>query len=585
MKDNDQLIAKGYKRCGTCDRRKRTADFRLLSKTPHIYSADCLICLHTKGVPDTPADRHRAAMTLGAEAAYSRELASRELCRRRLLPFIQRYEPNYLAGWAHRDICHRLERFMRAVERKEEPRLMLFLPPRFGKSLIASNYFPSWVLGHHPEWEIIASSYAAGLPMGFSRKIRARLREMNYRAMFKGTVLDPESQSVEAWLTTKGGGYVAAGVGGGITGKGAHILLIDDPIKDAEEADSEVVREAAWDWVGSTAYTRLAPGGGMILILTRWHDADPAGKFLDAEAELKRAGVPPSELENWEVVSYPAIAIEDEYLAESGQIIYHPAEKARPLRKKGEALHPERFPLASLLKKKRTLQPRHWSALYQQTPIPEGGEFIKKEHVRHYQLPHDFSGTGYVHMLVGDLAISEKQTGNYTVLGVTSMDWNGDLYVREVIRARMGTFDIVMAIVALWKRYNCNVCGIEQGQIWQAIWPVLERYLKAEHVYMNFNEELKPITDKIARARPLQGMSQQGRVLYPQGAAWLEVCIAELLRFPGGVTDDFVDMMAWTARLAALVPLPRPPVRPKKAKSWRDKLKGMGREERHFMAA
>lgn len=570
--------------CKTCHKRKQPRDFRLLQKRPNKYSLDCLMCLHEKGVGHSKEERKQALQEAEAESAYTRELLARELARRRLLHFILRYEPKYMPSWAHKDICERLERFMKAVEAGLEPRLMIFCPPRFGKSLTASNYFPSWVLGHHPEWEIISTSYSADLPVGFSRKIRARIRDRSYRAMFAKTILDPESQGVEEWHTTLGGGYVAAGARGGITGKGAHILIMDDLLKDDTEADSETIREGVWDWVGTTATTRLSPGGGLLLIMTRWHDADPAGKFLAEEAEQIKAGVPKAERQNWEVVSYAAIADNDEYMTPDHRIVEMPLEGAKLLRKKGEALHPERFPLAALIKKKRFMQPRHWSALYQQKPTPDEGLFIKKDYVRYYELPMEFGGQSFVNLLAGDLAISKNDTANFTVLGVGTLDHNGDLWMREAIRGRMDTFEIIEAMVTLWKRYNCQVCGIEQGAIYQAIKPVLDRYLRQKNLTMNFDEELKPVTDKIIRARPLQGWMQQGRVRYPAGQPWVQTGVAELLRFPGGVNDDFVDMQAWMVRMAARVPLPKAPGK-KKSKGWRDRLKALGREERHFMAA
>lgn len=571
--------------CETCKRRKKPSEFRLLRRKPPEYSKDCLLCLHEKKVPDSPEMRAKAAVELDAEMEYTREIAARELARRRLLHFIMRFEREYMAGWVHKDICARLERFMKAVERGEEPRLMLFLPPRTGKSLIASNYFPSWALGHHPDWEIIAASYAVTLPIGFSRRIRTRLRDRMYQAIFPKTALDPESQGIEQWNTTKNGGFNAVGVGGGLTGKGCRILILDDLLKDAEEADSETIREKVWDWVGSTAWTRLAPGGGVILIMTRWNDADPAGKFLDQDKELREAGVDPAELENWEVVSYPAIAENDEYLTPDHRIVDQPAEDRTLIRRKGAALHPERFSLPSLLKKKRTLQPRHWSALYQQNPVPEEGIIFQKDYLRSYIPPFDFSDGSYVHLLAGDLAISKSTSANYTVLGVGAMDSNGDIYLREVLRDRMDTFEIVENLVVLWKRYGCYLAGIEQGPIWQAVWPVLDRYMRKEQVIITFDEELKPITDKILRARPLQGLMQQGRVRFPEGQGWVTSCVRELLRFPGGANDDFVDMLAWMARMSARVPLPKPKKRKLVLKSWRDRLRGMGRDDPNWRAA
>lgn len=221
-----------------------------------------------------------------AASSPEQELAQRELCRRRLLPFIQRFRPKYNAGWVHADICRRLERFMRQVERGEEPRLLLMCPPRSGKSEIGSRHFAPWMLGQHPDWEIIAASHTSSLSMSFSRYIRDLMRNPAYGAVFPDAVLDPSSQSTENWNLTRGGGYLAAGVGTGITGRGAHVLLLDDLVKDIEAADSITIRDNTWEWYLSTAYTRLAPGGGVIGIMCMTGDtpvmmADGSTKRLD----------------------------------------------------------------------------------------------------------------------------------------------------------------------------------------------------------------------------------------------------------------------------------------------------------------
>jgi hypothetical protein len=182
-------------------------------------------------------------------------LARRILARRRLLHFTLLTYPTYQAGWVHEDICRRLEKFSADVAAGKSPRLMLLCPPRHGKSELASVRFPAWHLGHYPHHEIINVGYNLDLPMVFSRKVREIVRDPLYLAIFPDTNLDPESQSVEKWITKAGGGFMAAGVGGGITGKGAHALLIDDPIKNQVEADSVSVRDNLMDWYQSTAYT------------------------------------------------------------------------------------------------------------------------------------------------------------------------------------------------------------------------------------------------------------------------------------------------------------------------------------------
>ena len=214
-------------------------------------------------MPYTPPAFDRAA----AEASPQREMALRTLCRRKFLPFVQRFRPKYMAGWVHEDICRRLERFMRDVEDGKEPRLLMMMPPRSGKSELGSRHFPPWVLGQHPEWEIIAASHTSSLTLSFSRYIRDLIRDPAYQALFPDMRLDPGSQSVENWNTLSGGGYLAAGVGTGITGRGAHILLLDDLVKDIEAADSATIKENTWEWYASTAYTRLAPGGGVLGIM------------------------------------------------------------------------------------------------------------------------------------------------------------------------------------------------------------------------------------------------------------------------------------------------------------------------------
>lgn len=204
--------------------------------------------------------------TLPGPTAAEIELASRLVSRRRLLPFVQRMNDRYTAGWVHEDIARRLEQFSDDVAAKKSPRLMLLMPPRSGKSELCSRAFPSWHLGRNPDHEIIACSYNVSLAMTFSKKVKEVLQDPEFAPVFD-IRLDPNNQSAEEWsLQSSRGAYVAAGVGGGITGKGAHLLIIDDPLKNAEEADSADIREKLWDWYGSTAYTRLAPGGGVLVV-------------------------------------------------------------------------------------------------------------------------------------------------------------------------------------------------------------------------------------------------------------------------------------------------------------------------------
>ena len=341
--------------------------------------------------PDPPPTNKRTAPLPTNTAMAQKELAQRALARKHMLPFIERFNPKYSAGWVHKDICQRLEKFSRDVAEQKSPRLMLFMPPRAGKTTLASIGFPAHHLGNYPDHEIIACSYSGSLAMNFSRKVRNMLRDSSYGVVFPGTSLDPESQSAESWLTTEGGGYVAAGVGGGITGKGAHILVIDDPVKNREEAESALVQEQVYDWYTSTAYTRLAPGGGVLLIMTRWSDNDLAGKLL---VEMARGG------EQWEIIKYPAVAEEDE-----------------PYRDKGEALHPERYNLEALKRIERAVGPRDWSALYQQNPVPDTGAYFTTSMINYYQRS-ELDHKALKFYQAWDLAIGKDDRNDFTV-GIT----------------------------------------------------------------------------------------------------------------------------------------------------------------------
>jgi len=202
------------------------------------------------------------------ENTAKRELAQRQLARKYLIASVLRFNNDYLAGWVHKDICARLERFMTAVENGENPRLMLQMPPRHGKSTLASQEFPAWVLGHHPDWELIVCSYAETLALDFSRNVRERMRDKEFRVMFPDTKIDPENQNAKGWKLTSKGGFLPAGVEGPITGKGAHILIIDDPIKNSQEADSELKRASILKWYSSVQLD------GVYALGTRWRSTD-----------------------------------------------------------------------------------------------------------------------------------------------------------------------------------------------------------------------------------------------------------------------------------------------------------------------
>ena len=521
-----------------------------------LYSGLDRLCVYCKAdiaeqgpLPTTPEPEPTKADTLEEKARE--ELALRFLTRKRLLPFVERFNPDYQAGWVHKDICQRLEEFSRDVTEKKSPRLMLFMPPRHGKSTLASVAFPAWHLGRNPQHEFISCSYSGSLAMGFSRKVRGLLREEGYKSAFK-TRLDPQSQSAEAWLTTSGGGYVAAGVGGGITGKGAHILVIDDPVKNRDDAESANARSSAWDWYTSTAYTRLAPGGGVLVILTRWHDDDLAGRLLKAAADNG---------EQWEVVNYPARAEVDE-----------------AFRKQGEALHRERYDEDALARIEKAVGPRDWSALYQQNPVADDGEYFTRDMISYYD-SDDIDHDRMRFYCAWDLAIGKNDRNDYTVGIVVGVDEQDQLFVVDMVRGRFDGFELVEQILDMYEMWKPSIIGIEKGHIEMALGPFLEKRVRERGLYEAYFKDLKTgRRDKEARARAIQGRMQQGMVFLPKEEQFTGPLVAELLRFPNGVHDDQVDALAWIGLM--MTEFSTFVERIEHVPTWRDKLPGLFKGEK-----
>ncbi len=511
-----------------------------------------------------------AKRELSREAAATEEIYKRALARRHLLAFVQRYEPNYIAGWVHKVICDELMEFSRAVCAGEAPRLMITMPPRHGKSLLASQYFPAWHLGNNPSHEFINTSYSQSLQMDFSRKIQELIKSDDYHLLFGNFGITKKNEAIERWSlfdldknARTGGGVLAAGVGGPITGRGAHVAIIDDPVKNREEAESQIIREGAKSWYSSTLYTRLAPGGGILIIQTRWHDDDLSGWLLNemaiAQKEMKETGEWPEDADRWRVVNFPALAIGDE-----------------DYRLRGEALHEDRYPIGALLKIKRAQAPRDWAALYQQNPQVEEGAYFDKKDIRYYKV-----GSPSQHLdiyVAGDLAISKADTASWTVFIVAGLDEAGNIWILDEYRGRWNANEIINVMFKIQDKYHPRQFGLEKGHISLTMDAFLQSRIRAEKRYDFHYIELKPgKADKQLRARSIQGLMSHGRVFWPEGALWVTDCINELLRFPNGVNDDRVDAAAWLGKMLATKAysgFSRTKEEKRKGKSWKKKLAG-----------
>lgn len=417
------------------------------------------------------------------------ELAKRELAKRKLLRFTEHTLPQYQRAPHHELIAEKLE----AVERGDIDRLMIFMPPRHGKSELASKRFPAWCLGRRPQRQIIAASYNSDLANDFGRNVRNIVAEPEFGQVFTDVSLAVDSKAANRMNTNHGGTYVAAGVGTAVTGRGADIALIDDPFKDREEADSERRRNLVWDWYRSTLYTRLMPGGAIVLIQTRWHEDDLAGRLLEQEPD------------QWEVLELPAIS------------------------KAGEPLWPDWYNLEALQRIKDTIGPREWSALYQQQPQPDEGTFFKREWFKEWgALPKlHYYGTS-------DYAVTDGG-GDYTVHRIWGVDATGAVYRVAGWRDQTTSDVWIEKKLDLIEKYKPLAWFGEGGVIQKAIEPMLRRRMLERKVFCRI-EWIPSVADKPTRARSFQAMAASGRVFFERGAD-----ISEHLVFPAGKNDDDVD--------------------------------------------
>lgn len=393
------------------------------------------------------------------------------------------------------------------------------MPPRHGKSELASKRFPAWCLGRNPKRQLIAASYNSDLANDFGRSVRNLVAEPEFSEVFSGVTLAPDSQAANRMNTNRGGTYVAAGVGTAVTGRGAHIALIDDPFKDREEADSERRRDLVWDWYRSTLYTRLMPGGAIVLIQTRWHEDDLAGRLLEQEPE------------QWEVLELPAL---------------HPERGA---------LWPEWYDEEALGRIKETIGPREWSALYQQQPQPDEGTFFKREWFPVWKElpPLRYYGTS-------DYAVTDGG-GDYTVHRIWGVDADSKIYRIAGWRGQESADKWIEHQLDLIAKYKPLAWFAEGGPIRRAVEPFLKKRMNERKTYCRL-EWLTKIADKPTKARAFQARAAMGKVFFEAGAD-----ISEYLVFPAGKNDDEVDtggligMALDQAHPAIQLPRPQRPVR------------------------
>lgn len=398
------------------------------------------------------------------------------------------------------------------------------MPPRHGKSELATKKFPAWCLGKDPTLPFIQTSYSAGLAEGFGQDTKDILQSEQYKTIFPEAQLRKDSKSKGNWQLTKGGSYMAVGIGGPITGRGARIAVIDDPLKNRQEAESETYRDMVWNWYTSTLYTRLEGYGAVIVIQTRWHYDDLVGRLLEQMEKDKEAENP---YDDWTVINFPAIADEDEYV---GGVC---------VRKQGDPLWPQKFDVANLQTIRQIQGVYDWSALYQQEPISSETQEFRETYFRYFE-DVDIDNKYVRYYTTVDPAISQNDKADNTVVLTCAKEVNGPNIYR--VREDAGHFTPKETVDLIFKHnqeYDSEV-GIEMNAYQKSLHYYVQEEQRKRQRYFTVRE-VKSKGNKEERIRGLIPMYEAGVVFHRHSDAEYE---REALTFPAGKHDDRLDAMA-----------------------------------------
>ena len=442
------------------------------------------------------------------------ELAGREEAeksRNNFMTFVHRVWPSFIDGAHHNKMAQAFER----VARGETKRLIINMPPRHTKSEFASYLLPAWFLGKYPHKKVIQTSHTAELAVGFGRKVRNLVDQDIYKEIFPGMGLQADSKAAGRWATNQGGDYFAIGVGGAVTGKGADLLIIDDPHSEQEAAlaeNSPEIYDKTYEWYTSGPRQRLQPGGSIIVVATRWSKKDLTGQVLRAAAQ--RSG------EEWEVIEFPAIL------------------------PSGKPLWPEFWPLEELEALKRELPNSKWMAQYQQNPTSEGAAIVKRDWWKIWE-KEDPPSCEFT-LMAWDTAFEKNNRADYSACthwGVFYQeDDNGvmqaNIILLNAFRDRMEFPELKRVVLEHYREWEPDSIIIEK----KASGAPLIYELRAMGIPA---QEFTPTrgNDKIARLNAVSDLFASGRVWTPN-KHWADEVIDEVASFPAGEHDDYVDSVS-----------------------------------------
>lgn len=407
--------------------------------------------------------------------------------------------------------------------------LIVNMPPRHGKSEYISKYFPLWFLNQFPEKRIVLISYQRSIAAGWSRRIRDLIENNNKNLNIELNKTHRQSNSFE--INQSEGGIFATGIGGPLTGLGADLLIIDDPIKNDEQANSLTYRDKTWEWFNATAMTRLEPGGNVIIVMTRWHDDDLTGRILSLYND--------EELKSWQRIVLPAISVENDIIN----------------RDIGQALWEERFPLSELNKYRKRMGEYWFSSLYQQEPLPMGSTIFKRTNFKYFDNKDNYfkyidvennlkiiEKSNLTIMATCDLAISTSETADYTVILLFGKTSDNKIFIIDIIRQRFETSSHLPLLQSIYNKYNPILIGVENVQYQKSL---IQQAVKSGLPI----KSLRPDKDKISRAIMIASQMENGTVFFDRNAEYLPEFEKELLSFPKSRHDDQVDAFSYIMQM------------------------------------
>lgn len=449
-----------------------------------------------------------------------------QLGRYDLIDFSILTSPKYKPNWHHLLIADYLEK----IERREIKRLIIEVQPRSGKSQLSSINFPAWYLGRNPDKEIITASYSGELASDFGQKTRDLVKDNIYKAIFPEVYLREDTQAKNKWATKQGGSYISVGVGGALTGRGADVLLIDDPHKNREDANSETMRNKVWDFFTSTAFTRLSPNGAVVVIMTRWHSDDLVGRIKEMDDNNE-----------WTVVSLPAIAETDEEWL---------IKEKKYERKEGEALWPDRYPIEDVLGIKKQIGIYDFSCLYQQNPVNEEHQIFKKSWFTYYDESEIINKSLNVYAMV-DLAGWEKSVSNdNTSIQVVGKESNSPvIYKLEDFTGRYNPTEVIDYLFYLKDKYKLKLVAVGIETV--AYQKSLEFFLKQEMIKRGKPFHVVPLKGNTKKELRIRGLVPfyESNLIKHRSNGMDNALEDEMLVFPFGKHDDRVDALAYIIQI------------------------------------